>query len=59
VPATAPALEQHLNTYRYADPRLEGLQPVQKQLLRMGPENADRVKDQLRSLAAALDLPVR
>ena len=58
VPATAPALEQHLNTYHYADPRLEALQPAQKQLLRMGPENAARVQDQLRSLAAALDLPV-
>jgi hypothetical protein len=37
LPATAPALEQHLDTYHYADPRLEALQPAQKQLLRMGP----------------------
>ena len=58
MPATAPALEQHLNTYHYADPRLEALQPAQKQLLRMGPENAERVQDQLRRLATALDLPV-
>jgi hypothetical protein len=58
LPATAPALEKHLNTYHYADPRLEALQPAQKQLLRMGPENAARVQDQLRSLASALDLPV-
>ncbi len=34
------SLEQHLNTYHYADPRLEALQPAQKQLLRMGPDNA-------------------
>ncbi|HEX2464478.1 MAG TPA: DUF3014 domain-containing protein [Thermoanaerobaculia bacterium] len=58
LPATAPPLERHLETYHYVDPRLEALQPAQKQLLRMGPENAARVQDQLRRLAAALDLPV-
>jgi hypothetical protein len=58
VPATAAALERHLDTYHYVDPGLEALQPAQKQLLRMGPENAARVQDHIRSLAAALDLPV-
>jgi hypothetical protein len=58
VPATAPLLERHVNGYRYVDPALESLTPAQKQLLRLGPENAARVQDQLRSLAAALHLPL-
>jgi hypothetical protein len=58
IPATAPALERHLNTYRYADPHLEALQPAQKQLLRMGPDHARRVQDQIRKLARAMRLPI-
>lgn len=58
VPDTAPALERHVNTYRYADPRLENLAPVQKHLLRMGPDHARRVKAQLRRLAAELELGI-
>jgi hypothetical protein len=58
IPATAPALERHLNTFHYVDPRLEALAPSQKQLLRMGPENAARVQDQIRRLASAMNLPV-
>ncbi|HVR29934.1 MAG TPA: DUF3014 domain-containing protein, partial [Thermoanaerobaculia bacterium] len=52
IPDTPPALERHVNTYRYADPRLEELAPVQKQLLRMGPDHARRIKGQLRRIAA-------
>lgn len=40
--------------YRYADPALERLSPVQKQLLRMGPENIRRIKAQARSLREGL-----
>ena len=41
-------------TYVFADPRLEALSPAQKQLLRMGPENARAVKAKLREIAIAL-----
>ena len=58
VPATAPLLEAHLNTYHYADQRLEALLPAQKQLLRMGPDNARRIQDHLQRLGSALDLPI-
>jgi hypothetical protein len=40
--------------YLYADPALEGLAPLQKQLLRMGPDNVALVKAQARALRAAL-----
>jgi len=43
--------------YEYADPALERRSPVAKHLVRMGPENARRVQEKLRELAAALDLP--
>lgn len=41
---------EHVNRYRYADPQLESLSAGQKILLRMGPENARRVKDVLKQL---------
>ncbi len=40
--------------YKFADPALERLAPVQKLLLRMGPENAAVVKAKARELRAAL-----
>jgi hypothetical protein len=40
--------------YRYADERLEKLSAGQKLLLRMGPENAARIKAKLREIRAAL-----
>lgn len=40
--------------YQYADPQLEQLSPVQKQLLRMGPQNLRRVKEQAEALRAGL-----
>jgi hypothetical protein len=36
--------------WEYADPRLEALPAGQKVLLRMGPENADRVKARLAAI---------
>jgi hypothetical protein len=43
--------------YIYADPSLEALRPAQKQLLRMGPENARSVQRSLRAIALALGIP--
>ena len=43
-------------TYAYADKRLEGLAPAQKQLLRMGPRNARRVQAKLREIAEAMGI---
>lgn len=45
------------NLYAYSDPRLEGLRPAQKQLLRMGPENVRAIQAQLRALAQELGIP--
>ena len=33
--------------YLFADPKLESLKPLQKQLLRMGPQNLARIKSYL------------
>lgn len=52
------ALEQPNVMYTYADPDLEALTPVQKQILRMGPENVRRIKAYLRSVADALNLQI-
>jgi hypothetical protein len=44
-------------SYVFADPDLERLPPAQKQLLRMGPENADRIRTRLREIHRALETP--
>jgi hypothetical protein len=41
-------------TWAFADPKLEALDPAQKQLLRMGPENANRVIAMLKQLQQQL-----
>ena len=43
--------------YQFADPELEGLSAGQKIMLRMGPENAARVKAKLRELRRELAAP--
>ena len=43
--------------YAYADPQLESLSSAQKQLLRLGPDNARGVQDKLREVRSALGLP--
>ena len=40
--------------YLYVDPALEGLAPLQKQLLRMGPDNIATIKAQAKALRADL-----
>ncbi len=47
-------LEQDSVMYTYADPELESLAPLQKQLLRMGPENIRLIKEQARTLREEL-----
>ncbi|MEE4383614.1 MAG: DUF3014 domain-containing protein [Pseudomonadales bacterium] len=50
-------LKQPSVMYEFADPRLEGLEPAQKLLLRIGPDNRARVKGKLREVRALLELP--
>lgn len=47
-------LEKKVTTYMMVDPRLEGLSPAQKHVLRMGPENIQLIQAKLRELALAL-----
>lgn len=51
------ALERKSVMYLYADPALEGLSPMQKQLLRMGPDNLRQIKKQARAIRAGLLAP--
>ncbi len=53
VPMAEPVLIQQTINYEYADPLLEGSTPAQRQLLRMGPNNARKIKDTLRALQTA------
>jgi hypothetical protein len=41
-------------TFAFADPKYESLTPAQKQLLRMGPENAKRIQARLREIRDAI-----
>jgi hypothetical protein len=49
-------LLQGEGVYHYEDPALETLSSLERQIIRMGPENGGAVQDGLRSLAAALGL---
>lgn len=44
--------------YKYANPELEALSPLQKQVLRMGPDNVRRLQSYLRELASVMGLSV-
>ena len=48
------AVKRRVKSYSFADPELEALPPVQKQLLRMGPDNARKIQNKLRVVRAAL-----
>jgi len=48
-------LEEKVTTYAFADPNLEALSDAQKHLLRMGPENARKIKAKLREIKEALE----
>jgi hypothetical protein len=49
------ALDKKVLSYAFADANLESLNPAQKHLLRLGPDNAARIQKKLRALAAALN----
>ena len=43
--------------YGFVDPRLEDLSPAQKHLLRMGPQNVEKIQAKLREIADYLAIP--
>ncbi|WNZ55921.1 DUF3014 domain-containing protein [Microbulbifer sp. MKSA007] len=46
--------------YKFADPKLEKLPGIQKLMIRMGPDNAARVKEKLKEIKAKLEeMPVQ
>ncbi len=47
-------LEKAVITYKFTDPELENLDPAQKNLLRMGPDNMRAVQGKLREIAQIL-----
>jgi len=53
VPGGQLAVERRMLTYAFSDPAIERLSDAQRQLLRMGPENARKVQAKLRELADA------
>jgi len=50
-------LKRESVAYKFTDPNLEGLMPLQKQLLRAGPANTQRIQEQALSLQEALLRP--
>jgi hypothetical protein len=48
------ALKENGLIYTFADPKLEQLDPVQKELIRMGPDNEQKIQSKLRELAGAI-----
>jgi hypothetical protein len=57
VPDGPLAVVPHGGVYAFADPALEDLPPVEKLLLRSGPDNARRIQQRLREFRDALDQP--
>lgn len=57
VPDDPIAVEPKGIGYRFANAKLENLAAAQKQLLRMGPQNARAIQRQLRQIALALGIP--
>ena len=55
MPDALPELRLRVISFEYVDPGLERLSPAQKLLLRLGPENGDRVRAKLRELYGALN----
>jgi hypothetical protein len=51
-------VERFASSYKYTDPRLEGLNEAQKHLLRLGPDNLAAVQSQMRRIAARAGLRV-
>ena len=55
MPESPPELRLRVISFEYVDPVLESLSPAQKLLLRLGPENGERVRSKVRELYAALE----
>ncbi len=55
IPDGPPELRLRVISFEYVDPVLEGLNPAQKLLLRLGPENGERVRAKVRELYGALE----
>lgn len=53
------ALVKHGVLYKFADAELESLSPVQKQVIRMGPENSQKLKQKLRQVMQLLAAQVK
>jgi len=53
-PSVPPRLTQPKVLYEFEDPQLEALSAGQKAMLRMGPDNAQRLKAKLRALRAEI-----
>ncbi len=51
---TPPEVVKAVKSYKYVDPSLEQRSTLQKQLLRMGPDNVARIQSQARALRTAL-----
>lgn len=49
------ALERGVRSWRFVDPQLEALGPLQKQLLRMGPRNREIIQTKLQQIVARLE----
>jgi hypothetical protein len=54
VPEESPRVEPFVERYLWSDPALEALPQAQKQMLRMGPHNVERIQSKLREIRAAL-----
>ncbi len=54
IPAGRVIVKKRVKNYRFADPDLEALSPIEKHLIRMGPANARKVQAKLRRLREAL-----
>lgn len=58
LPAPPVEVQPQEAVYGYVDPELEARTPAEKHLMRMGPDNARRVQEKLRELAARVGLEV-
>jgi hypothetical protein len=56
VPEGAVEVEPHEGVYDYANPEYEALSAAQKQLLRLGPQNARRLQQKIREVAEAIGI---
>lgn len=56
IPEDAPEVDRRITSYRYQDPAYERLGPVEKHLLRMGPENQRKIRSKLLVIKTALTL---